>query len=58
MPWTINAEIYPMWARSTGNAVATSTNWIFNLIISLTFLTLSTAITRQGTFLGIIFDIF
>jgi hypothetical protein len=48
MPWTVNAEIYPMWARSTGNAMATATNWTFSLIIALTFLTLSTAISRQG----------
>ncbi|CAD5117480.1 unnamed protein product [Dimorphilus gyrociliatus] len=50
MPWTINAEIYPLWARSTGNAVATSVNWISNLIISMTFLSLTDAITKYGAF--------
>ncbi|XP_043211991.1 proton myo-inositol cotransporter-like [Amphibalanus amphitrite] len=50
MPWTITAEIYPLWARSTCNSITTSVNWFFNLIVSLTFLTLIAAITRQGTF--------
>lgn len=50
MPWTINAEIYPLWARSSGNAIATSVNWISNLIISMTFLSLTDAITKHGAF--------
>ncbi|XP_054750905.1 proton myo-inositol cotransporter-like isoform X2 [Lytechinus pictus] len=63
MPWTINSEIYPQWARSTGNAVASTVNWSFNLLIAMTFLSLTEIITRQGAFflyfgicvLGIIF---
>ncbi|KFD55495.1 hypothetical protein M513_03547 [Trichuris suis] len=50
VPWTVNAEIYPGWARSTGNALATFTNWLCCLITALTFLSLSYAITRQGAF--------
>ncbi|XP_077988286.1 proton myo-inositol cotransporter-like [Glandiceps talaboti] len=50
MPWTINSEIYPIWARSTGNACSASVNWIFNLFISMTFLTLTDSLTRYGTF--------
>lgn len=50
MPWTINSEIYPLWARSTGNALATATNWTCNLVISMTFLTLTEWITRFGAF--------
>ena len=48
MPWTINSEIYPLWARSTGNSVATFTNWLFNLVVSMSFLSLTQALTRYG----------
>ncbi|XP_013395118.1 proton myo-inositol cotransporter isoform X2 [Lingula anatina] len=50
MPWTINSEIYPLWARSTGNAAATFWNWTCNLLVSMTFLTLTESLTRYGTF--------
>lgn len=49
-PWTVNSEIYPMWARGTGTSIATAVNWICNLIVSLTFLTLTETITSYGTF--------
>jgi len=50
MPWTINAEIYPTWARSTGNGLASSVNWTFNMIVSMTFLSLLRALTPSGAF--------
>ena len=50
MPWTINSEIYPLWARSSGNACATATNWICNLFVSLTFLSMTEWLTRPGAF--------
>ncbi len=41
MPWTINAEIYPQHFREAGTSLSTFVNWISNLIVSLTFLSLS-----------------
>ena len=48
MPWVINSEIYPTWARGFCNGCATAANWASNLIISFTFLTLTETITRYG----------
>jgi SP family myo-inositol transporter-like MFS transporter 13 len=50
MPWTINSEIYPAWARSFCYSIATSVNWLFNLLISLTFISLTELITTHGAF--------
>ena len=50
MPWTINSEMFPIWARATCFSVTTSTNWFFNMLVSLTFLTLAKAISKQGAF--------
>ncbi len=50
MPWAINSEIYPLWARSVGNSCSAATNWLFNLLISITFLHLVSWITEQGAF--------
>lgn len=48
MPWTVNSEIYPLWARSTGNACSSGVNWTFNVLVSLTFLHVAEFLTYQG----------
>uniref|UniRef100_A0A5S6QU45 MFS domain-containing protein n=1 Tax=Trichuris muris TaxID=70415 RepID=A0A5S6QU45_TRIMR len=50
IPWTVNGEIHPNWARSTGNAASSFTNITGCLLTTLTFLSLSSAITRQGVY--------
>ena len=50
MPWTINAEIYPLHARAMGVSTATTVNWVGNLVISLTFLDLTKAVSTYGAF--------
>ncbi|XP_046715192.1 solute carrier family 2 member 13b isoform X2 [Silurus meridionalis] len=50
MPWTVNSEIYPLWARSTGNACSAGVNWMFNVLVSLTFLHVAQYLTYYGAF--------
>ncbi|XP_026220800.1 proton myo-inositol cotransporter-like isoform X2 [Anabas testudineus] len=50
MPWTVNSEIYPLWARSTGNACSAGVNWIFNVLVALTFLHVAEFLTYYGAF--------
>lgn len=38
LPWTVNAEIYPTWSRSACTGIATAVNWLSNLLVSFTFL--------------------
>ena len=49
--WLLNAEIYPLEVRSKAAAVGTMANWLFNFIVSLTFLPLIDALGRGGAFL-------
>ena len=50
MPWTINSEIYPLWARSVCTGIATSVNWGSNLLVSFTFLTVMNIFGHSGGF--------
>ena len=51
LPWAVNSEIYPLWARNISTSASTATNWVFNLIVSLTFLNLMQLLTSHGAFL-------
>ena len=51
MPWCVNSEIYPTKVRGMGVSLATSVNWLCNLIMSLTFLTTIMSIGDSATFL-------
>ena len=50
LPWTINSEIYPTWARSTAISIATMFNWTFNLLVSMTFLSMADTLGQPATF--------
>uniref|UniRef100_A0A1I8JBJ5 MFS domain-containing protein n=1 Tax=Macrostomum lignano TaxID=282301 RepID=A0A1I8JBJ5_9PLAT len=50
VPWLINSEIYPLWGRSAGSGLATCVNWTCNLLVSLTFLSLTELLTKHGTY--------
>ncbi|KAL4173306.1 hypothetical protein KRP22_008459 [Phytophthora ramorum] len=50
MPWTINAEIYPLHVRSFALSMATSVNWLFNLFVSFTFLSVVDILQPYGAF--------
>ena len=66
LPWIINSEIYPTWARGNAVAIGSMINWIFSLAIALTFLPLVDAIGQTllfsiyaiFVFLGFVFVFF
>lgn len=51
VPWIVNSEIYPLRYRGIGGGIAAVANWVSNLLVSLTFLTLTEHMGSSGTFL-------
>ena len=49
-PWLIQSEIFTAKLRGKAGGIATATNWTSNLIVSITFLSLTQAISAAGTF--------
>ncbi|KAG2688956.1 hypothetical protein I3843_09G116600 [Carya illinoinensis] len=51
VPWIVNSEIYPLRYRGICGGIAATANWISNLIVAQSFLTLTHAIGTSWTFL-------
>ncbi|XP_041989820.1 inositol transporter 4-like [Salvia splendens] len=51
VPWIVNSEIYPLKYRGIGGGIAAVSNWVSNLIVSETFLTLTETLGPADTFL-------
>lgn len=49
--WVLNAEVFPLKIRGLGSSMAATSNWIFNAVVSSTFLTLIHVFGESGTFL-------
>ncbi|XP_065878832.1 probable inositol transporter 2 [Euphorbia lathyris] len=51
VPWIVNSEIYPLRFRGVCGGIAATANWISNLIVAQSFLTLTQSIGTDWTFL-------
>ncbi len=49
--WLLISEIFPLAVRARGMSVATSANWLANLVVALTFLEMLNLLGRPGVFL-------
>jgi SP family galactose:H+ symporter-like MFS transporter len=48
--WLLISEIYPLKIRSAAMSAVTVTNWLMNLVVAVTFLTLVSVLGHAGTF--------
>jgi SP family galactose:H+ symporter-like MFS transporter len=48
--WLVLSEIYPLHIRGRAMSVGTAVNWCVNLIVALTFLTLTQVLGNAATF--------
>jgi sugar porter (SP) family MFS transporter len=48
--WLLIAEIYPLKIRGLAMSLATLSNWVFNLVIAMSFLTITEALGKAQTF--------
>ncbi|CAN8286670.1 unnamed protein product [Cochlearia groenlandica] len=51
VPWTVNSEIYPQQYRGICGGMSATVNWISNLIVAQTFLSIAEAAGTGTTFL-------
>ncbi|KAJ7968972.1 Inositol transporter like [Quillaja saponaria] len=51
VPWIVNSEIYPLRYRGVCGGIAATANWISNLIVAQSFLSLTQALGTSWTFL-------
>lgn len=50
VPWVVNSEIYPLRYRGICGGIAATSNWISNLIVAQSFLSVTQAIGTSWTF--------
>jgi MFS transporter, SP family, solute carrier family 2 (myo-inositol transporter), member 13 len=51
VPWTVNSEIYPEAYRGICGGMSATVNWVSNLIVAQTFLSIVELVGTGGTFL-------
>ncbi|XP_028798521.1 inositol transporter 1 isoform X3 [Neltuma alba] len=51
VPWTVNSEIYPEEYRGICGGMAATVNWVSNLIVAQSFLSIAAALGTGSTFL-------
>nr|XP_043627588.1 inositol transporter 1-like isoform X2 [Erigeron canadensis] len=55
VPWTVNSEIYPESYRGICSGMSATVNWISNLIVAQSFLSVADAVGTDWTFLILAF---